>query len=161
MTTGSDVTLSFFATHAVTTLVNPVLELTYESGRVVWEQDGRTRVYRGGALAEELGDDGVVSRDEMFRNVLAAAKGEGKPRSSIDNAWQHVACVEALFESSPVAAIPARHVNVVESEEPAGRATQAVIVGIEEVLAQMFREGKSFAEVGAPWAVKGRVVRLP
>ena len=161
VTTGSGVTLSFFATHAVATLVNPVLELTYESGRVVWEQDGRTRVYRGGALSEELGDDGVVSRDEMFRNVLAAAEGEGRPRSSIDNAWQHVACVEALFESSPVAPIPARHVKVVESEEPAGRATQTVIVGIEEVLASMFREGKSFAEVGAPWAVKGRVVRLP
>ncbi len=164
-TTSEGAALSFFATHAVATLVNPVLDLRYESGRVVWEQDGRTRVYAGRPgserLEEELGDDGVVSRDEMFRNVAAAAAGDGRPRSSIDNAWQHVACIEALFESSPVAPIAPRHVRVVESREPAGPALQTVIVGIEEVLESMYREGRSFAEAGAPWAVEGRIVNLP
>jgi predicted dehydrogenase len=147
--------LEFFATHATATLVNPVLELTCEAGRVVWEQEGRTRVYRGGSLEEEFGDDGVVSRDEMFRGVLA-----GKAVSTIDNAWQHVACVEALFESSPVAQIPDRYVETRETREPAGPAVQTVIAGIDEVLGRMFREGGSFAEIGAPWALPGRVVTL-
>lgn len=170
VTTAAGATLSFFATHAAAAVVDPVLELAFESGRVVWQQDGSTRVYRGGTLWQEFGDDGVVIADQMFRGVAAAAGGGRPPRATIDNSWQHVACVEALFESCPVAQIPADHVSVLEGAEERYRATarssgaearQTVITDIGEILRAMFREGRSFAEVGAPWAVKGRIVSLP
>ncbi len=163
--TAAGATLSFAATHAAAAVANPVLELSYESGRVVWQQDGRSRVYRGGTLVEQFDDDGVAIADQMFRGVAAAASGGPAPRATIDNAWQHVACVEALFESCAVAQIPADHVSVIEVAEERSRARggpslQTVIAGIDEILRTMFREGRSFAEVGAPWAVRGRPVGL-
>jgi hypothetical protein len=87
--------------------------------------------------------------------------------SSIDNSWQHVACVGLLFKSGPLIQIPAKYVNVVEAvEEPylaaggrgAARARQTCIAGIGEMLRSMYRESKSFHEIGAPWAVKSMIV---
>jgi len=171
VTTTAGVPLAFSATHAVGTQVNTVLEFTCESGRILWEQDGRTSVYthKGGrqTLSEEFGDEGVVSGDEMFRNVIDALGSRASPRSTIDNAWQHAACVEALFKSSPITQIPAEYVNVIEGAEERYRAVRGssdakarltVIVGVEEVLESMYREAKSFSEIGAPWAVRGAPV---
>jgi predicted dehydrogenase len=170
--TETKVEIIFFVTHATGTLVNPVTEFLFEKGKVLWEQGGRTRVFKGSKdayeLEEEFDDGGVQIKDGMFRDVIDALRTGRPPRANIDNSWQHTMSVELLFKSCPVTAIAPEHVEVFEVDgdlygaidaRASKKPRQTAIKGIDAVLEAMFREGKSFYEAGAPWAVKGTIVR--
>lgn len=165
--TDTAVTITFVASHAVRMNQPPYSEFRFERATVAWDPERGTRVVGG---SWELpgtpgsGFDGLELHDYPLADLLHAVAGGRAPRSSIENAVQHVASVEGAFTSSGgVHAIPRECVVVeegrLEDSSGAPQARLTVVQGLEDILMRCFETGQGPAELGVEWACPGR--RIP
>jgi predicted dehydrogenase len=160
--------LVFVASHAAPDAREPVTEYLFEKGRITWETSGRTEFFMtGGSGAEtpegeggaQTGRSSLAHKDESvevyddrlddphdlpFLEAVAVAEGR-EPRSTIENAVQHVRCVEAAFRSS----------GKISGLDPA-----LLDSGLYAALERAYETRQSFTELGLPWGHPGRIVAL-
>lgn len=141
------------ATHAASRALDIFLELRLERGRVLWRKGGGTEVFGAdGALLERFTNEDPALEDRMLEDVIAAVEEGRSALCTIDNALAHAACVELLFRSAPIRGVDRRFVT--EAAGGDGHPV-AAIAGIEDLMEAMVRDGSSFSEAGAPWALAG------
>lgn len=154
--------VEILVTHACRQKVEPVTEYLFERGRILWELEpsGTAQLFRAdekGWLLEDVFDNGEDSLAVIkYRELLAALDAGRRPHSTIDNALAHTRCATAALQDSEGKPSPARIAPVadVHLDDPGS----GTIKDIVPLMAEMFRTGKSFFEVGAPWGVKGLTV---
>jgi predicted dehydrogenase len=172
--TTNRIMITFFASHAVGTVIDPKMELSYERGKVIWHRNGQTEVLHKKnseyTVREEFADGDVSIRDELFRDVIDSVRENRRPLVDIDNSWQHTACVEKLFETGEIVTIDNKYLETLEVEKQFYKSmdTKAsekpqltVIKGLESLMESMYVEENSFYEQGVPWAVRCQTKYLP
>jgi len=153
--------LTFMTTHATAEQQNPLLEYTFEQGRVTWRADGEgaTAVYRGGELVEELHNDVEDIHHLPYLNVIEAILQGSTPLATIDNCIQHVQCVEALF-SGGVQPIDPSYTETTEYLVGQESSPITVVAGMGEVMRRMYQNEQSYSEAGAEWAGPGWEIQV-
>lgn len=160
--------LVFVASHAAAETLEPRTEYLFEKGRITWGTSGRTELFRtGGSGTETAEGNGRAQRgrsslahkeesvevyddhiddphDLPFLEAVAVAEGR-EPRSTIENAVQHVRCVDAAFRSSGKIG----ELDPILSES-----------GLCAALELAYESRQSFSELGLPWGHPGRIVAL-
>ncbi len=153
--------LTFMTTHATDEQQNPLLEYTFEQGRVTWSMDGdgATAVYRGGEPVEDLRNDVEDIHHLPYLNVIDAILQGSTPLATIDNCMQHVQCVQALF-SGGVRRIDPSYTETTEYLAGDERSPMTVVPGMGEVMRRMYQNEQSYSEAGAEWAAPGWEVEV-
>jgi hypothetical protein len=151
--------LEILATHACQQIEGPLISWELEEGRIEWSALGRVVIYQKGVEQEVLTVAPGLGLDVALASTLESLKTKTTALCTIDNSWQHVACVEALF-GQPVVTIPPQFLKTEQvqldysiSGAAPGTAVQTSIVGIDEAIRRGWLEGRSFFELGQPWAV--------
>jgi predicted dehydrogenase len=153
-------TLVFMATHACSGTQDPIVEYAYERGTITWRSLGdRGRIeVRDAADGRLTGtfDDGPGNPQELpYLGVIEALREGGSPITTIENCVQHALCVDRLFRGCGVTPIAGSSTDTGSSPT-----AETHITGIDRIMDGMFAEGRSFFEVGAPWAVPGKDIDL-
>jgi len=150
--------LLFVSSHAVPELREPHTEFVYDDGRIIWEYDGRTAVYRRETLVDSFDNGGELSHDLPFSDMFDALRSEKAPKVHIGNSIQHTRAVEAAFASSGgVSAVPPSFIE--KSQTRTGTIT--VIRDIVPLLDAAYATGEGLAAQGAPWARGGTEIPAP
>lgn len=164
LTTAEDVTIEMWVTHAGPRNVHPSMEIEFDDARIQWFMHGDTVVYRGDEEIERMGDPATPEMIIIMENILRSLEEDKKPHSLGTNSIQHVAAVNAAFEAADIVPIAEHHLRgyigdaAVELSAP-GDELVVVIDDIESIMASLYKDGKSFAEAGIPWARPGSTVR--
>jgi len=89
------------------------------------------------------------TRERMLRDVLARLRGESALICTPEMATAHVRCFTELHRLAPITSVSAAQVV---SHRQDGQ-TFTSITGVDALLAEAARSGRSLSEAGAPWAV--------
>ncbi len=166
ITTESGSTLVFVASHAVPEQRDPQTEFRYEHGRILWNYDGQTSVFRTGpdgreTLVEAFDNGNARVHDLPFFDVMRAIRESGTPLSHIGNAIQHIRCVEAAFASSGgVVPIPKEFLEYRDTPNGTITLVRGIVPELERAYESTagFGEGPTRGSGTAGWAVPSRVV---
>ncbi len=120
--------------------------------------------FPAGRPFEEFCNGSADPHDAVFEDTLKALAEARPPLSTIDNAVQHTKVVQAAFRSAPIITIPGEFVEplATRSGKPDGAVglptINRIIRGYDDRVPEMFCIGSSPAEIGLPWARRGRIV---
>jgi predicted dehydrogenase len=145
--TGSGVEIILVASHGSPETHEPTIEYVFEKGRIRWDISGRTEIFSTASdldAVEVYCDPDGDFHDLPFLDAVRALRGAA-PHSSIDNAVQHVRCVEAAFQSSG-------GITVIKPD--------CMKPDLYTSLRLAFDRRSSFQEMGFSWGVPGRRLTL-
>lgn len=165
--TDTDVELFFASTHATQERVDPIMEYSFEHGKITWRFNEQVVVSRKTETGYEEIDrfDGGSNEDffrMIYRETCAAIDSGTQPFAVVQNSWQHVLCVEKSLQSGPIVTVPEQYIDsidIVEDDDclKVGDVNR-VIKGIKPLMERMYADGLSFYEAGCPWAVPSETV---
>lgn len=167
--TEDDVTIVHICSHAVATQPELRTEYRFEKGTVTFSS-ADSRVWFTGESEEAdaltgvhgIEEDANQLRMEAFRNVIHAVRDGSSPLCTIDNAIVHTQCIERLFEdAAPIVDVAPAHIHRTTVQADGDSEINDTIRGLEDTAAEMYERKSGYAEVGAPWGVLGRTVRVP
>jgi hypothetical protein len=113
------------------------MELEFSGGKIIWTEQGDSKVYESTGhslvLREEFGNSGMELPHQVIKNALEAVTHGTPPLCTIHNSWQHSHLVEQLF-NSPVKTINSKFLRVANLDG------QPIIIapGIESYLKRLF-----------------------
>jgi len=149
----------FYTSHAVPSIIGPVIRYEFEEASVFYEadssrafiarfRDGHTRSY---------GDPNATAHNKLWQSVEAVRTG-APVACGVETATAHVLCINGLQESSPeVVGVPADMVN----EEGDAEKQLRWIAGLQAAFVQCYDQGLLPAEHGGlPWALEAKTVDL-
>ncbi len=141
--------LNFTATHASRANINPQMRFLFENARVEMaetdDENGITAYFKDG----EIKHYGPTTRDR-FQKIwycCEVARGRKQPLCTVETAWSHLQCVNAVSEFAPVHRLTAEKENDV-----------MVVSGIDTLFQKAFRETKM------PWELSDLIappVKIP
>ncbi|TVQ39220.1 MAG: gfo/Idh/MocA family oxidoreductase [Spirochaetaceae bacterium] len=142
--------LNITALHACAREQHPLTRYVFERATLQWCFDGRILQLSGGPVEiPELPPTTEESMtDELYRNVAEAIRSGSRPDCTIDDALDHLRCVEAALDHG-IVPIDSRYVAVAEP----GDDPLTVVTGIEEHALRVYGLGRGFRELGCGWAV--------
>ncbi len=146
----------FYASHAVSERVGPVLRAGFERG--VIHMDGLSerliaQTDDGAQIDYGIPDNGVRGKLEAMLNAIE----HGAPVTcGIETARAHTLCVNGAQESAPITPFPAAHIHEIDSAD--GRLTCVAELGA--ALQACAQAGQLPAEMGFAWARAGSVIDL-
>ena len=150
--TDSGIPILFLGTHSTRERIDPEIVIEGESGRVEWSVHGECRIYRN--LSDEPDEVTPPAGDQ--RNAMAEAVLDrlDDPETFIcttESAGRHTLAINGLHESTPIHPFPDELVETIEDAEE----QRTVVNGLEDALAEAYRDGKLLSEAGIPWAQPG------
>ncbi len=161
----NDVLVHSYMTLAGTPVYGPVMELTCENGKVIWQNfNGETRIrYRDGS--DEKFDNGPSEWTyEGFRNFVHAIHGEERLLCPPEVCRSHTLCVNGAHESCPVIQnFPSAEITAVTDKEmppPEAMAFFDRVPNLNMLLQRAFEQRKLLSEIGVPWSVAGEPLNL-
>ncbi len=163
--TENNIKLTYIVTHSCKKNFGPVAEYLFENGKITWDfsgkLDGKASVYEKEngeyKLIDEFDNRPVPIHILVFKNMFDSVDNNKQPLSNINNAYQHVICVNKSFESSKgVNQVGEKYTNVLPVEKEAydptldvSKERNIVIKDIENTIEKMYEQEKSFTEIGA------------
>jgi predicted dehydrogenase len=111
----------------------------YTADRVDVEIDGQTRTV-------------TVGREDLLENLLAFRRGESELLVPLASTGAFMRVLDAVATAGEPVRVDPRAVSWVGE----GQDRRAVIVDVEQSLRQAVEAGKTFTELGLPWAHSGR-----
>lgn len=167
--TDTGVNIFFAATHATHERVDPVMEYSFERGKITWRFNEAAVVYRKTGKGYEKIDqfDGGSNEDffrMIYREMCTAIDFGTQPCAVVQNSWQQVLCVEKSLLSGPIVTVPEEYidsVDIIEDDDclKAGDVNR-VIKGIKPLMEKIYAGELSFYEAGCPWAVESKTIVL-
>lgn len=141
--TDTGIEVTFAASHACATNVDPVMRLEAEKATVHCQLEvGATIDYADGTAETIVQDD---CRKSMFDNLIDVLNGTAvQPLCTLEIARAHIACIEAMHRGSRIVPVPPGFVHEAERG-------QRVIAGIDQAIEQAFTTGQLFSELRAPF----------
>ena len=161
--------IEMWVTHAGPRNVHPAMVLDFEDARLEWSVEGETVVYQGDREVDRVRDPELPDRLLIIENILRSLAAGERPYSVGANSVQHVETIEAVFDASKICTIPRTHlaarlgdrtVDLPPSVDDWSDDLIVTIADIEGIITNRYKDGKSFAEAGLPWAEPGATVRL-
>lgn len=141
------------ASHALVEEIEPVMDLICDHALVHWQSQGNRATIRhhDGRLEEGPGDDRASLHAQPFLQVARVASGQDPaPLCGLAEAEPQVLVVNLAFESSAgIATIPAAHTR---QGVAADGSPLVAVAGMADLLRQALASGRTFSELGAPWA---------
>jgi len=169
--TQNNIKITYIVTHSCKKLFGPVAEYLFENGIIIWdffgEGDGTAKMFKKVnskyKLIEEFDNGTTPIHTLVFQNMFDAIDNNKQPLSNINNAYQHIICVNKSFESSNgITEIDQKFLEALPVEKElynpdidVSKEENIVIKGVEEVIEQMYEQEKSFFDIGVEWA-KGK-----
>jgi predicted dehydrogenase len=158
--TAGGCTINMAATHATPNVTEPQIDLQFEKGTIRWGLDyGSTTVMDlKGSVLETLDNGQEDIKVLVFQDSIKALEEQRPPLCHIHNALSHSACLDGSYRSmNPIRSIPEEYTE----DQPSGdHGINTVISGIDDIMEEVFRSGKSFYELGLPWAENGREISI-
>lgn len=130
----------------------PFSRLVGDRGVCDWQFSGDAQVRYADGTAETLADDGAREHDEVFRNAIRYLRGvDSELNCPLAMTRPYVVALNGAWESmGQPTTIAAEYVT----RKPRAGGVFTGINGIGDLLDACYTAGKSYSEVGAPWAVK-------
>jgi hypothetical protein len=165
--TENNIKLTYIVTHSCRKMFGPIAEFIFENGKILWdftgELDGKAMVYKKVdgeyKLIDEFDNRPTPIHVLVFKNMFDAVDNNTQPLSNINNAYQHVICVNKSFDNG-VKQVDEKYTDALPVEKEAydptldvSKEKNIVIKNIEETIEKMYNEEKSFSEIKAEWAV--------
>jgi predicted dehydrogenase len=149
--TDTDVDITYLVTLAGWTNRGPWSRIIGDQGICDWAISGDATVTYADGTTETLVDDGSREHDEVFRNCIRYLQGaDGELNCPLAMARPYVLALNGAWESSGGAHdIAAEHVT----RKPQEDTIFTGLNGIAELLDACYAEGKTYHDMGAPWAV--------
>ncbi len=154
--TAESAEILFYASHAVSERVGPILRAEFERGKIRMDDlgDRITAQTADGALIDYgAPDNGVRAKLEAMLNVVE--QGASVP-CGIEAARAHTVCMNGAQESAQIAQFPAAQLREISS----GDSRLTCVAGLGAALQACAQAGKLPAELGFDWARPGRIIDL-
>lgn len=145
----ANVILSHSSSHSI----DPEIHLTGTKGELIWRFQGNHCVTSGGKRFAFPTVGQIEVREHMFEALVDHVQGKPARICTTELAKGTVKWVNAVHDTAPIAEVDQEFRQKITSE--AGEEFDA-ISHLEYYALRSLRERKSFAEVGAPWAVEPR-----
>ena len=161
--TENNIKLTYIVTHSCKENFGPIAEFYFEHGKISWdfqhETDGKAYVYKKSdseyELIEEF-DNGPISIHALvFKNMFEAIDKNIQPLSNINNAYQHIVCMNKSFDFG-IKQIDKKYLEELPVEKEAydpeldvSNERNIIIKNVEETIRKMYKKEKSFSEIKA------------
>lgn len=149
--TDTGVEITYTVTLAGWTTRGPFARVIGDAGVCEWPFSGDANVRYADGTEETLVDDGAREHDEVFRNAIRYLRGvDSELNCPLAMTRPYVVALNGAWESmGRPADIAPEHVT----REPRDGGVFTGINGIGDLLDQCYQTGKSYSDLGAPWAV--------
>ena len=156
---GSGTKVLYAASHSVAESTEPIMDIRCKRGSIHWEAATDTAtVHYADGTQDSRSSAGSRSLQEAELSYVArvAAGQESAPLATIDEALPQVLALNLAFESSEgIRTVLGQHLT---AHRDATGGELIAIRGTSELLTEVIKSGRSFSELGAPWASAGRNV---
>jgi predicted dehydrogenase len=161
ISTASECTIIFIATHATVTEFNPETEYLFTAGKITRQagRNGLTRIMKKHGdryrCIEEISNGDISNINPSYINTIESIQRGSIPLCTIDNTIQHTMCMDQIFaDPAGIKTIPDNFLDRYNSYTVHGKKRDHPIISIkniETITARMYEQGKSFSEIGVPW----------
>lgn len=149
METAGGVKLDFYGTHSSSAIGRPSLRIEGTAGCAEWIQDAHAKLEGPAGAWEQRAAPESDTRERMLRDVLARRNGGKNLICTPEMAAVHVQCIADLHQGAVITPIPESYL----ARHRQDGQIFTCVPGIDQILADAAKSGKSMAEAGAPWAV--------
>jgi len=161
--TENNVKLIYIVTHSCVENFGPIAEFIFEKGKIFWDfkykNDGKAYVYKKMnseyELIDEFDNGDVPIHSLVFKNMFDAVDNNIQPLSNINNAYQHIICMNKSFDFG-IKQIDKKYLEELPVEKEAydpdldvSNERNIVIKNVEKTIKKMYDQEKSFSEVNA------------
>ncbi len=156
--TSDGVEIMFLASHATETNRNICFEFLFEGGKVCMDASKVEEIFGYPKRGKEIKYGSPNEGAERKLILTAEAVIEGRePLCGIESSLSHTACMNGLQKSGdPIIEFPKDLVHTGKTESDSWK----WIEGLDKVMDSCYDSWKLPSEAGAPWARKGREIKL-
>ncbi len=149
--------LHFIASHVTETEFHPEMTIRTEQATIIRKfENGATTIQFIDGRVEKVDDQGINTRHEVFRTLVALVQGQPVPYCSLEIARAQTLCINGMHESCPrILPLPASEIytRTLPPTSPGAKTDSVRVVrGLDQLIKRAYAEEKLFSELNLPWA---------